>query len=127
MNKEVWEIVGNGKLMGSVRKETIAVSDTIKISVQNRHSRIFLQDLPRSRMREMRNPSGKMARLLCKDYLKGTCTTPFCEKWHPLECLFYKSESGCRFGEKCSYAHRQVEDSQTKGQKIMATKVQLLC
>ena len=30
-------------------------------------------------------PSGKMARLPCKDYLKGTCTTPFCEKWHPPE------------------------------------------
>ena len=29
MNKEVWEIVGNGKLTGSVQKETLAVSDTI--------------------------------------------------------------------------------------------------
>ena len=26
---KVWEIVGNGKLTGSVLKETIAVSDTI--------------------------------------------------------------------------------------------------
>ena len=34
VNKEVWEIVGNGKLTGSVQKETIAVSDTISISVQ---------------------------------------------------------------------------------------------
>ena len=24
--------------------------------------------------------------------------------------VFYKSESGCRFGEKCSYAHRQVDE-----------------
>ena len=25
------------------------------------------------------------------------------KKWHPLQCLFYKSENGgCRFGEKCS-------------------------
>ena len=38
-----------------------------------------------------RSPSGRMARLPCKHYLKGTCTTPFCEKWHPPECLFYKS------------------------------------
>ena len=57
-----------------------------------------------------RSPRGKMARLPCKDYLKGTCTNSFCEKWHPPECLFYKSENGCRFGEKCSYAHRQVDD-----------------
>ena len=41
VNKEVWDIVGNGKLTGSVPKETIAVSDTIRISVQNRHSRTF--------------------------------------------------------------------------------------
>ena len=53
MDKGLQEIVGNGKLTGSVRKETIAVSDTIKISVQNRHSRIRLRDLLRSRMREM--------------------------------------------------------------------------
>ena len=50
-----------------------------------------------------RSPSVKMARLPCWDYLKGTCTTPFCEKWHPPECLFHKSENGCRFGEKCPY------------------------
>ena len=55
-----------------------------------------------------------MARLPCKDYLKGICTTPFCEKWHPPECLFYKSENGWRFGEKCSYAHRQVDEQPSK-------------
>ena len=47
------EIVGNGKPTGSVLKETIAVSDTIWISVQNRHSRIPLRDLLRDRMRKM--------------------------------------------------------------------------
>ena len=52
----------------------------------------------------------RMFRWPCKDYLKGTCINSFCEKWHPPECLFYKSESGCRFGEWCSYAHRQVEE-----------------
>ena len=40
----------HGKLTGSVRKETIAVSDTISISVEKRHSRILLRDLLRSRM-----------------------------------------------------------------------------
>ena len=25
-------------------------------------------------------------------------------------CLFYKTKSGCRFGEKCSDAHRQVDE-----------------
>ena len=75
-----------------------------------------------------KSPSGRMFRLPCKDYLKGTCTTPFCEKWHPPECLFCKSESGCRFGEKCSYAHRQVEEQANKSSffKKMVTKVQWL-
>ena len=126
MNKEVLEIVGNGKITGSVHKETIAVSDTIRISVQNRQSRILLQDLLRSRVKNAsrtrshrcKSPSGKMARLPCKDHLKGTCTTPFCEKWHPPECLFYKSENGCRFGEERSYAHRQVDEQpSTKSKK----------
>ena len=38
-------------------------------------------------------------------------------KWHPPDCLFYKSENGCRFGEKCSYAHRQVDEQPTKRSK----------
>ena len=69
-----------------------------------------VRNASRTRNPRGRSPSGKMARLPCKDYHKGTCTTPFCEKWHPPECLFYKSENGCRFGEKCSYVHRQVEE-----------------
>ena len=63
------------------------------------------------------SPSGRMSRWPCKDYLKGTCTNSFCEKWHPPECLFYKTKSGCRFGEKCSYAHRQVDEQPSKRSK----------
>ena len=58
-----------------------------------------------------------MSRWPCKDYLKGTCTNSFCEKWHPPECLFYNSENGCRLGEKCSYAHRQVDEQPSKRSK----------
>ena len=71
----------------------------------------------RTRSPRSRSPSGKMARLPCKNYHKGTCTTPFCEKWHPLECLFYKSANECRFGEKCCYAHRHVEEQPSKRSK----------
>ena len=55
-----------------------------------------------------------MARLPCKDLLKWTCTTPFFEKWHLPECLFYKSENGCKFWYKCSHAHRQVDEQPSK-------------
>ena len=44
----------------------------------------------------------------------GTCNNSFCERWHTPECLFYKTKSGCRFGEKCTYAHRQVDEQPTK-------------
>ena len=71
-----------------------------------------------------RSPSGRMSRWPCKDYLKGSCTNSFCEKWHPPECLFYKTKSGCRLREKCSYAHRQVDEQPTKRSKNrMMTKV----
>ena len=71
----------------------------------------------RTRSPRGKSPSGRIFRLPCKDYLKGTCTNSFCEKWHPPECLLNKSENGCRFGEKCSYAHRQVEEQPSKRSK----------
>ena len=48
---------------------------------------------------------------------KELATTHCVEEWHPPECLFYKTKSGCRFGEKCSYAHRQVDEQLTKRSK----------
>ena len=68
----------------------------------------------RTRSPRGRSPSGRMSRWPCKDYLKGTCNNSFCERWHPPECLFYKTKNGCRFGEKCSYAHRQVDEQPSK-------------
>ena len=68
----------------------------------------------RTRSPRGKSPSGRMFRLPCKDYLKGTCINSFCNKWHPPECLFYKSESGCKFEEKYSYVHRQVEEQPSK-------------
>ena len=31
--------------------------------------------------------------------------------------MFYKTKGGCRFGEKCSFSHRQVDEQQTKRTK----------
>ena len=63
------------------------------------------------------SPSGRMSRWPCKDYLRGTCNNSFWERWHPPECLFYKNKNGCRFGEKCSFPHRQVDEQPTKRSK----------
>ena len=38
-----------------------------------------VKNASRTRSPRGRSPSGEMARLPCKDYLKGTCTTPLCE------------------------------------------------
>ena len=43
--------------------------------------------------------------------------THFVKNGTPPECLFYKTKSGCRFVEKCSYAHRQVDEQPTKRSK----------
>ena len=108
VDKEFLEIVGSGKPTGSVLKETIAVSDTMslkraKMTQPNPSPSSFMQQNERKSSRTRsprgRSPSGRMFRLPCKDYLKGTCTNSFCEKWHPPECSFYKSENGCRFGK----------------------------
>ena len=71
-----------------------------------------VKNASRTRSPRGRSLSGRMARLPCKEYLKGTCTTPFCEKWHPPECLFYTA---------------RLMNSLAKGFKNMVTKVQWLC
>ena len=90
----------------------------------------------RTRSPRRKSSSKRMSLWPCKEYFKGTCTNSFCEKWHPPECFFHKSESGCRYGEKCSCAHRQVDDqpskrSQNNGDKsavcILKTTQQLGC
>ena len=128
MYKEFLEIVDNGRSpTGSVLEETIAVSVTISINVENFHHQIrFFLILSCSRMREMRRetevPEEEVPVVECLDgpariYLRGTSNNSFCDKWHPPECLFHKTKSGCRFGEKCSYAHPQVDEQPSNRSK----------
>ena len=133
VDREFQETVGSGKPTGSLLKETIVVSineinKRAKMTQPNSSPSSFMQQNERnaSRTRSPRGkiPSGRMFRLPCKDYLKGTCTNSFCETWHPPECLFHKTKSGCRFGQRCSYAHRQVDEQPDKRSKKNVTKVQ---
>ena len=126
VNKEFLEILGNGKPTGSALKETLVVSVTISISVQKQHSRIRLRVLSCSRMREMhREPEVPEERVPMEENFDGLARITsnelapihFFEHWHPPECLFYKSVNGCSFGEKCSYAHRQVGEQLCKRSK----------
>ena len=97
------------------------VNKRAKMTQPNPSPNSFMQQSERNASRTRsprgRRPSGKMARLPFKDYLKGTCANSCCGKWHPPVCLFYKSENGCRIGEKCSYAHRQVDEQPNERSK----------
>ena len=92
-----------------------------KVTPSNPSPNSFMQQNERKALRTRsprgRSPSGRTSRWPCKDYLRGTCKNSFCEKWHPPECLFCKTKSGCRFGEKCAFAHRQVDEQPTKRSK----------
>ena len=50
----------------------------------------------------------------CRFYLKGTCTRSRCEYWHPPECQFYKTESGCKAWHKCLFPHYMVDEQPKK-------------
>ena len=92
-----------------------------KSSPSNPSQNSFMQQSERKPSRT-RSPRGKgsscrMSPWPCMDYLRGTCNNSFCHKWHPPECLFFKIKSVCRFDEKCSFAHRQVDAQPTKWSK----------
>ena len=64
-----------------------------------------------------RSPSVKFARQPCKNFLKGICTKSPFDYWHPPDCQLFQSETGCKFGDKCSFAHKQVEGQPSKKPK----------
>ena len=68
----------------------------------------------RTRSHWGRNPSGKLARLPCKQSPQRNLHNSILWKWHPPEYLFCKSEKGYSFGEKCSNAHRDVDEQPSK-------------
>ena len=76
---------------------------------------------------EERSPSGKMARLPCKDYLKGTCTTPFCEKLASSRMLVLQVRKWMHFFLNALMRIARLMNSLAKGLKRMVTKVQWLC
>ena len=116
---DCWQLETNGKCVkGDNCSFRHDINKRGKVTPSNPSPNSFMQQNERKSSRTRsprgRSPSGRTSRWPCKDYLRGTCNNSFCEKWHPPECLFYKTKSGCRFGEKCSYAHRQVDEQPTK-------------
>ena len=50
-----------------------------------------------------KSPSGTRGRIPCPHFFRGKCTYLSCNFWHPPVCLNYKSESGCKNGDKCRF------------------------
>ena len=72
-----------------------------------------------SRKRSVRGRSqtDRILRQPCRYYLKGTCTRSPCKYWHPPECQCYKTESGCKAGDRCLFPHYKVEEQPRRSQK----------
>ena len=108
----------------SVRKETVTQD-----RAQNpEHTAVtppeptVSRDRSVSRKRSIRskNNHGSILRQPCRYYLRGTCTRTPCECWHRPECQFYKSETGCKAGDKFLFPQYMV-DAQPKKKPKRAT------
>ena len=123
MYKELLEIVGNGKPTVSVQEETIAVSATISISVEKLHHQIRFRILSCSRVSENHRgpevPEAEAPVVECLDGLARITSKEFA----PIHSVKISTlQNACstrprvvvRFGEKCSFARRQVDEQPTK-------------
>ena len=67
------------------------------------------------------SPPRKGSRCHCKDYLRGTCANPSCDSWllspSLSVCQKYKSQTGCKFGEKCQLLHKETERQAKKAKE----------
>ena len=136
VDKVFLEIVGNGKLTGSVLKETIAVSVRILISVQKRRSRILLRALLRGRMREMhREPGVPEARVSvegCFDFPARITSNELAPIHSVKNGILQNACSTCPrmdadLVKSALMRIDRLKNSQAKGLKRMVIKVQWPC
>ena len=99
----------DGKQLDNVQEKTLVVSATEAI-VDKKHNRPLLlhkRRLTEENPRKVLVPGDKVllevkARKRATKILKGKCTDPSCDYWHPPACQDYKSVSGCKFGDPMS-------------------------
>ena len=72
-------------------------------------------------------PSGTGGRIVCRNFLRRKCTNPSCNYWHLPVCLNHKSESGCKYGDKCRFRHAEVDGQpRTKSKKSCGKRISCL-
>ena len=101
-----WEESGrviSGRQLDSVQEETLVVSATDRI-VDRKHNRPLLLQK-------------RGHRLTCRQSLKGKCTAPSCNFWHPPVCQNYQSESGCKVGDQCLFRQTEAGGQPSKKSK----------
>ena len=119
--------VTSGKNKVGVRKETNAVSG---MRVNDRaqkpeHDAATPSEPPASRGRSVsrkrsirgKSNHGAILRQPCRYHLTGTCTRSPCEYWHPPECQFYTTGTGCKAGDKRLFPHHEVDQQPNKKTK----------
>ena len=76
---------------------------------------------------DVRNPA-RTKSFVCRAriFLKVLVRIHLVKKWHSPECMLHKTKEGCKFWEKCTFTHGQVDYSPAKSLKGMVTKVQWL-
>ena len=124
--EEKWEIAISGRHMDSVRKEILVVFTTGLVLVKGAQSSSSTSKAPTQidgrkpyifRPPRGASPSGLKGRKPCHNFLKGKCTKPPCDLWHPPVCLIHKSESGCKYGDKCKLLHIEAGGQPSKRPK----------
>ena len=60
---------------------------------------------------------GAILRQPCRYHLKSTCTRWPCEYWHPPSVNSYRTETGCKAGDKCLIPHHKVDEQPNKKPK----------
>ena len=120
--REKWENAFKGRPTGSVQKETLVVSTTGLILVNGHNAPLaptqtdgrepYIFRPPRGA-----SPAGLKGRKPCRNFLKGKCTESPCDLRHPPVCLIYKSESACKYGDKCTFLHTKAGGQPSKESK----------
>ena len=133
--KNSWRWLAMGGPMGSVLKETIAVSVTLSKSVQkttqpnpspSSSTRQKERNASRTRSPRGKSPSGRMSWWPCKDYLKGTCNNSFCESGTLQNACSTRPRVVADSGKSALMHIVRLMNNLAKGLERMATKVQWL-
>ena len=113
--KEKWETAFHGRRTDSGRKEIHVFVTTGLILVREHHHPLLLWgSWPRltqaSFLKTGRgaSPSGLKGKTVWKVSSEERAQKPSCDFWHPSVCLNHKSESGCKFGDKCRFLRNEA-------------------